>query len=91
MYTTADLRKLARAYVAGTGTTLSRLGTRAANNDRLFTRLSQGFSCRLDIAERASWWFNANWPETVPWPKDVERREVPQPTPHKRRVAAGAG
>jgi hypothetical protein len=86
MYTTAQLTRLAQVYIEGTGVAVSRLGTRAANNDRLFTRLFQGMGCRLDVAERAAWFFNVNWPRDVAWPCDVERRSIPQPQPRRRRL-----
>jgi hypothetical protein len=74
MYTTAELVELATTYVAATGVTFSRLSKLAANNNRLFERLSEGFDCHADMAERASAWFDENWPEDLAWPKGVTRR-----------------
>lgn len=72
MYTVAELVLLARAYIAATGTSASTLGQKAANNDRVFNRLFEGYDCRAETAERASAWFNehdGNW-----WPIQVQRR-----------------
>lgn len=86
MYTVDELNRLRQAYVAATGITLSRLGTRAANNDRLFLRLANGFGCTAETAERASWWFPRNWPEEAQWPKGIKR-----PRHSKRALTAGRG
>lgn len=76
MYTVAELCELAKAYMAGTGVSVSRLSIDAANHNRLFERLLEGYDCRAENAERASNWFNANWPSDVPWPKSVLRQPV---------------
>jgi len=68
-----ELRILAAAYCAATGKTLHWLGENAAEQPKLFERLSGGFSCTLDKAERASDWLAANWPADVPWPAAVPR------------------
>lgn len=75
MYTTAELVLLARAYLAHTGMPPSNLGKLAADNDRLFIRLFEGFDCRADTAERASAWFNAHAGEW--WPEEVRRDARP--------------
>jgi hypothetical protein len=74
VYTVAELCELACAYVAGTGVSLSRLSILAARHNRLFERLLKGYDCRADMCERASDWFDHNWPDDVPWPKGVKRR-----------------
>ena len=74
MYTVAELVLLARAYLAWSGITASRLGVLAAGNDRLFNRLFEGFDCRADACERASAWFNrhaGDW-----WPARVTHRHL---------------
>jgi hypothetical protein len=60
--------------MAATGTTTSRLSKLAANNNRLFERLGEGFDCHADMVERASAFFDQHWPPEVPWPKGVARR-----------------
>ncbi|HSR76409.1 MAG TPA: hypothetical protein VLN57_07460 [Xanthobacteraceae bacterium] len=84
MYTVDELKQLAQAYIDATGITRSRLGTRAANNDRLFMRLANGFGCTAETAERASWWFARNWPEEAEWPKSIKRPR------HGKRVLTAA-
>lgn len=74
MYTVAEIVELARTYMAATGVTASRLSKLAANNNRLIERLSEGFDCHADMVERASAWFDANWPDELPWPSSVTRR-----------------
>lgn len=74
MYTVAQLTALARAYMAGTGCSVSWLSVQAAKHNRLFERLLEGYDCRAEMCERASNWFDANWPSDVPWPKGVPRR-----------------
>lgn len=74
MYTVSELLDLARTYMAATGTTASRLSKLAANNNRLFERLSEGYDCHADMCERASGWFDKNWPGDLEWPKSVKRR-----------------
>jgi hypothetical protein len=77
MYTVAELVELARVYMAATGTTASRLSKLAANNNRLFERLSEGYDCHADMVERASGWFDEHWPDDLEWPKGVTRRAGP--------------
>ena len=74
MYTVAELVELARTYVAATGITFSRLSKLAANNNRLFERLSEGYDCHSEMAERASAWFDEHWPSDLDWPKGITRR-----------------
>ena len=74
MYTVSELLELAHAYMAGTGIKASRLSKLAANNNRLFERLGEGFDCHADMVERASQWFDEHWPDNLDWPKSVMRR-----------------
>jgi hypothetical protein len=74
MYTVAELVELARVYMAATGVRASRLSVMAAGHNRLFERLMEGFDCRAEQAERASRWFDNNWPEDLEWPKTVVRQ-----------------
>jgi hypothetical protein len=75
MYSRRELVILARAYLAASGMAASTLGIKAAGNDRLFIRLFKGLDCKASSAERASLWFEANWPpgELLPWPAEVRR------------------
>lgn len=74
MYTASELVELATTYMAATGWTASRLSKQAANNNRLFERLAEGFDCHSDMCERASNWFDENWPAALEWPTSVTRR-----------------
>jgi hypothetical protein len=74
MYSRRDLVILARAYLAASGMAPSTLGIKAAANDRLFIRLFAGLDCKASSAERASLWFEANWPTGfLEWPIEVRR------------------
>lgn len=75
MYTVSELVLLARAYIAATGISASRLGILAAAHDRLFIRLFEGYDCRADMVERASRWFDAQYDPSW-WPEEVERRRL---------------
>ena len=67
--TVDELRTLARAYLAAKPEiTVTRLGLRAANNDRLFHRLFAGAGCHTRSSEQAGRYFEQNWPEEVDWP-----------------------
>lgn len=74
IYSGDELVLLGRAYMAATGTSATKLGTLAAGHNRLFDRLFAGYDCRTQAAERASDWFDRNWPEDLPWPDGVWRR-----------------
>ena len=73
-YTVDELLELATLYMDATGTSRTKLSTLAAGHNRLFERLLAGFDCRTQAAERASDWFDANWPADLQWPDAVEPR-----------------
>jgi hypothetical protein len=77
-YTVAELVDLGVAYMRATGISRTRLSILTAGHNRLFERLLEGFDCRTQAAEKASDWFDQNWPSGVPWPKTVARRRVRQ-------------
>ena len=74
-YTVDELLSLGQTYMRKTGTSRTKLSIVAAGHNRLFERLLNGYDCRTQAAERASDWFDANWPADVQWPADVERRQ----------------
>lgn len=74
MYTVAELVELARVYMAAKGIPASRLSVMQSSHNRLFERLMLGFDCRAEQAERASRWFDDNWPPDLDWPKTVVRQ-----------------
>jgi hypothetical protein len=65
------LRLLARTFSRGTGLELTTIGYRSAANWQLFTRLERGCGCSVKGAEAATRWLVANWPDDLPWPKEV--------------------
>ena len=73
-YTVPELIELGQQYMAGTGTSRTKLSILAAGHNRLFERIFAGYDCRTQAAERASDWFDRNWPADVDWPKAVEPR-----------------
>jgi hypothetical protein len=81
-----DLLRLARAYSDHVGRSLVTIGVKAANNDKVFTRLAAGKTCTVRTLERAACWLAAHWPADLPWPADI-------PIPARRHCdgAANAG
>lgn len=73
MYGPDQLRRLAAAYCAATGNTLSQLGRNAIGNNTIFVRLAQGYGCNARSAEKLSLWLRKNWPEGLAWPLDEDR------------------
>ena len=89
MYTVSELCELARHYMAHTGMTASRLSILAAQHNRLFERLLEGYDCRATFAERASRWFDNHWPDDLPWPKTVKHQGLPlRSRPERAEVEA---
>jgi hypothetical protein len=80
-YTIDELITLARVYLAHTGIAASRLGAELAGNTKLFIRLFEGDDCLSRSAERASSWFDENWPELLSWPEGVPQRRKPGKRP----------
>jgi hypothetical protein len=83
VFTMDHLRSLARVYSEATGVELKTLGSRAADNWKLFTRLDEGFGCSAKGAEASTRFFINAWPDLLPWPA-----EVPDLRPAERRQAA---
>ena len=81
-YTLSELRRLFVVLIEATGAVPSTLGTRISQNPKLIPRLLDGDGCASMTGERASDYIDANWPEHLPWPEDVPRRDyqAPQPT-----------
>jgi hypothetical protein len=88
--TAAELLILARAYSETTGLSLATVGERACasmtagkrgGNSKIFTRLALGHGCISTSIDRASRWFDENWPDDTPWPAEV-------PRPGRRQCAA---
>lgn len=71
VFTMSQLLSLARAYSSATGVEFKTLGSRAADNWKLFTRLAEGHGCSAKGAEAATAWFIDAWPDSVPWPEDI--------------------
>lgn len=82
MLTPDELLRLAEAYSAATGLGFSRISRLVArHNDKAFWRLSRGQSINTRTLLAAEEYFRSNWPENVPWPRDIPGRP-------KRTVAA---
>ena len=71
MLSPAEILKLARLYGAAEGVALSTVGRRAANNNKLFRRISEGFGVSTRTLAKLETFFRANWPDNAPWPPDV--------------------
>jgi hypothetical protein len=87
MHSTAELVILAQAYSSWADISISRMGELAAKNDKLFHRLIGGLDCYASSAERASRFFDRNWPAQLPWPPGGGRRCGRR----RRRVSNGGG
>lgn len=73
MLTADQIVTLARAYCAATGCTMSALGRRSVNNDKIFNRLAEGHGANVLAVERAYHWLDRNWPRASPWPPGLPR------------------
>lgn len=85
-YTAPALVVLTEAYTAATKIPPTRLGLIVANNSKLFTSLLAGKDVTTATAERATEFFDLNWPPTLPWPAEVTRR--PQWMLYKPQIRA---
>lgn len=70
---TDDLVRLANAYGAAQGLSLSTVSTYAAKDGKFFARLEAGAGCTLRRADQLLRWFDAHWPADLEWPADVPR------------------
>lgn len=70
MYTRDELILLARLYVAAKGITVAALSREVMGppNSKFFAGLFAGGDCLVSSVEKASRWFNRNWPADVSWP-----------------------
>ena len=75
MMSAADVLTLARLYAVATGLSLTMVGIRACNNDKIFRRLAEGKGANTQSVDRAGRWFSENWPEGAAWPEGVPRPE----------------
>jgi len=82
MYSRLELRILAEAYMAATHTSAAALGARVADNNKFIKGLLAGRDITATNAERASLWFQTNWPGGVPWPSEVYRPVAPASRRH---------
>lgn len=60
--TADELLRIARAYAAAHGVTLTTVGRRACNNDKIFSRLARGDGCSSRSLAKAFAWFDEHWP-----------------------------
>jgi hypothetical protein len=81
------LRLLARTFSRGTGLDITTIGYRATANWQLFKRLEQGCGCSAKGAETATYWLLANWPDNLPWPKQVPDLRTRTPIRSLRKVS----
>ena len=73
MLTADQVLRLAQAYCAISGLSLTTVGRRACDNDKIFNRLAAGHGANVLAVERAFHWFHENWPSDQPWPEDLPR------------------
>ncbi len=80
MYRAAELKRLARAYIASTGTPANTISVLICgpSNNRMVGGLLDGRDIRVSNAEALSDFFDREWPVTLPWPEDIARNGVKQ-------------
>jgi hypothetical protein len=86
MYSPEALLTLARAYTAAKRISLSTLARKILANDKFFWWIENGGDSKYRNVATASDWFDANWPDDVPWPRSVKRRSRRQPGRRKPRT-----
>jgi hypothetical protein len=80
LYSRAELVILAQAYCDHTSYAISTLSKKILNNDKVLRALVEGRDCEMKNAERLTAWMNENWPDELPWPKDIPG-PPPKPPP----------
>ena len=88
IYSPEELARLATAFCNHTGFALSTLSDRVVGNDKTFIHLVKGRDCRASAAERATEFFNSNWPIVLPWPDGVRRHMRGRPKPGGQKPRA---
>lgn len=68
-----QILRLADIYANRTGRSTARIATLIHNQGQFFERLEEGKGCTVDTFLKALCWFEANWPEDLPWPEGVLR------------------
>jgi hypothetical protein len=72
-HTTRALVTLAEALAEHEFTSLDALSGRVLGKGGFFDRLKNGGDCRTATAERVLLWFDAVWPDDLPWASDAPR------------------
>jgi hypothetical protein len=86
-HTAQVLHGLAVAFAGHQAISLEAVSGRALNKGGFFDGLPRGRDCRTGTAERLLLWFDAFWPEDLPWPDHVIARpsgaQLPVPSPQR--------
>lgn len=85
MLSPADIILLARTYAAAEGVSLSTVGLRACNNNKVFQRLARGSGANVATLAAAERFFRAEWPAGAAWPDSI-----PNPPGRRSRRRRGA-
>jgi hypothetical protein len=89
MYARSELAVLAGAFLTWAPHIKTAKLSRALVGDyRFVDNLLAGRDCKASAVERASAWFDANWPLVLDWPANVPRRRAADPLRQRRRAAA---
>lgn len=75
MYTNQEILTLAQKWSDHYGLTLWTVSRRifGKHNSMTFMNMAGGAGCHSRNLEKASRWFNENWPEDEPWPLPYRR------------------
>ncbi len=81
MFRLAELKCLAKAYIAATGESANGLSNQISNgsNNRMIGRLLDGLGMAGSSIEAASDFFEQQWPQDVAWPKGIARNGIREP------------
>jgi hypothetical protein len=84
-----QLLRVAKAYARATGTSLVTVGRWSCTNDKIYLRLAEGHGALSKTIERATLWFQHNWPRDARWPPELPALKQPRQRRSLRQSCAG--
>lgn len=79
MVTASDILRLAEAFAAARGISVSAVSSRVFDDSKKLGAIRDGADLTLKRASAAIQWFSDNWPDGVDWPADLARPAKSQP------------
>jgi hypothetical protein len=77
------LLELCDAYAVRKVLTLSRISTVVFNDGKVIARLKSGADITVGRLEGAIKWFDAHWPDDLPWPEGLARPSLLPANPNE--------